>query len=256
MWSPGVKTGVRPGSWFHLTECFGPVLGVMRADDLDAALALQNATEFGLTAGLHTLDPDEIEHWIEHVEAGNVYVNRHTTGAIVRRQPFGGWKHSSVGPGAKTGGPHDILRFVRFHPSSLDTPLDASALEPRDLAGLRAEENMLRARPLHRVLVRAGATTSDAERGVLADAARITGVAYEVSDDDDTLARRAGAGGVDRLRTLAPISDVLARACHEAGVTIDDTAVTAASAVELSRWTREQAISRTMHRHGRLPRGR
>ena len=52
LWSPGVRIGVRPGSWFHRTECFGPVLGVMRARDLDDALSLQNDTEFGLTAGL------------------------------------------------------------------------------------------------------------------------------------------------------------------------------------------------------------
>ena len=130
---------MQPGSWFHRTECFGPVLGVMRARDLDDALALQNATEFGLTGGLHSLDPDEIAHWLEHVEVGNAYVNRHTTGAIVRRQPFGGWKHSSVGPGAKTGGPNDILRFVRFEQVGArgrraSTP-SAATCRARDRAG-------------------------------------------------------------------------------------------------------------------------
>ena len=101
LWSPGVRVGVRPGSWFHLTECFGPVLGVMRADDLDHAIALQNAGEFGLTGGIHSLDEHEIRHWLDHVEVGNAYVNRHITGAIVQRQPFGGWKRSSVGCGPK-----------------------------------------------------------------------------------------------------------------------------------------------------------
>ena len=56
LWSPGVKTGVQPGSAYHLTEYFGPVLGLMTAPDLDTALELQNATQFGLTAGLHSLD--------------------------------------------------------------------------------------------------------------------------------------------------------------------------------------------------------
>ena len=97
LWSPGVRIGVQPGSWFHRTECFGPVLGVMRADDLDHAIDLQNAVAYGLTGGLHSLDEHEIERWLERVEVGNAYVNRHTTGAIVRRQPFGGWKRSSVG---------------------------------------------------------------------------------------------------------------------------------------------------------------
>ena len=114
LWTPGVRLGVQPGSWFHQTECFGPILGVMRADDLDHALELQNAVPYGLTGGLHSLDEAEIDRWLARVEVGNAYVNRHTTGAIVRRQPFGGWKRSSVGRGAKTGGPDDILRFVTF----------------------------------------------------------------------------------------------------------------------------------------------
>ncbi len=89
----------------------------MRADGLDHAIELQNAVEYGLTGGIHTLDDAEVEHWLDRVEVGNAYVNRHTTGAVVRRQPFGGWKRSSVGRGAKTGGPDDILRFTTFQPA-------------------------------------------------------------------------------------------------------------------------------------------
>ncbi len=110
-WSPGVKTGVRPGSRFHVTECFGPVLGIMRADDLDAAIAAQNQTPYGLTAGLFSLDEREIAHWCATVQAGNLYVNRHITGAIVQRQPFGGWKRSALGPGVKAGGPNYVSSF-------------------------------------------------------------------------------------------------------------------------------------------------
>ena len=60
LWSPGIKLGVRPGSFFHRTECFGPVLGVMRAADLDEAIDLANDTPFGLTSGLHSLDAREV----------------------------------------------------------------------------------------------------------------------------------------------------------------------------------------------------
>ncbi len=105
LWSPGVRVGVRPGSWAHTTEWFGPVLGVMRAATFEEALAWQNAVPYGLTAGLSSLDPVEHRRWAEAVEAGNLYVNRSTTGAVVGRQPFGGWKRSSVGPTAKAGGP-------------------------------------------------------------------------------------------------------------------------------------------------------
>ncbi len=111
LWSPGIKDGVVAGSWFHRTECFGPVLGLMRAAHLDHAIELQNAVEFGLTGGIHTLDPAESDRWLERVEVGNAYVNRHTTGAIVRRQPFGGWKRSCVGGGAKAGGFDYLLQL-------------------------------------------------------------------------------------------------------------------------------------------------
>ncbi|MFT4087419.1 MAG: bifunctional proline dehydrogenase/L-glutamate gamma-semialdehyde dehydrogenase [Gordonia sp. (in: high G+C Gram-positive bacteria)] len=114
LWSPGVKDGVKPGSFFHLTECFGPVLGLMRADDLDTAIELQNATDFGLTAGLHSLEAADVRTWLDRVQAGNLYVNRGITGAIVRRQPFGGWKRSSVGLGSKAGGPNYLMLFGRW----------------------------------------------------------------------------------------------------------------------------------------------
>src|SRR5690606_9752452 len=99
LWSPGVRAGVRGGSEFHRTEYFGPVLGVMTASSLDEAIALQNGSDYGLTAGIHSLDPAEVARWIDTVEAGNLYVNRGITGAIVQRQPFGGWKRSTVGTG-------------------------------------------------------------------------------------------------------------------------------------------------------------
>ncbi|WP_413544137.1 bifunctional proline dehydrogenase/L-glutamate gamma-semialdehyde dehydrogenase [Citricoccus nitrophenolicus] len=106
LWSPGIRAGVQPGSDAHLTEYFGPVLGVMTAETLEEAIGLVNAVDYGLTSGLHSLDPDEIGAWLETVQAGNLYVNRGITGAIVRRQPFGGWKRSTVGAGTKAGGPH------------------------------------------------------------------------------------------------------------------------------------------------------
>lgn len=109
LWSPGIKTGVQPGSYFHLTEFFGPVLGIMHAKDLDEAIRFQNAVDYGLTAGLHSLDSEELASWFDQVEAGNLYVNRGITGAIVQRQPFGGWKRSAVGAGAKAGGPNYLF---------------------------------------------------------------------------------------------------------------------------------------------------
>lgn len=109
LWSPGVRSGVRRGSYFHLTEFFGPVLGVMTAETLEEAIAIQNQIEYGLTAGLHSLNTDELGIWLDTIQAGNLYVNRGITGAIVQRQPFGGWKKSAVGAGTKAGGPNYLV---------------------------------------------------------------------------------------------------------------------------------------------------
>ena len=116
LWSPGIRAGVKPGSEYHLTEYFGPILGIMRAETLEEAVEWQNAVDFGLTAGIHSLDADEIGYWLENVHAGNVYVNRTITGAIVRRQPFGGWKRSSVGAGTKAGGPNYLIGLGHVEP--------------------------------------------------------------------------------------------------------------------------------------------
>lgn len=281
LWSPGVRVGVRPGSWFHRTECFGPVLGVMRADDLDHAVELQNAVDYGLTGGLHSLDDREVARWLDRVHVGNVYVNRHTTGAIVGRQPFGGWKRSSIGRGAKTGGPGDIARFVRFHrkPGSGSAAQSAAAAAETsyrvrwerqfgveaDRSALRAEANLLRYRPVSGVVVRAGAGTSAGDIESLRAAARVAGVRVQVSgpagcgapvdvtESEPELAARLGAAGVERLRLLGEAGDELLAAAHAAGVAVDDTAVTHDGRVELPCWLKEQAISRTLHRHGRLP---
>ncbi|MEE6287582.1 bifunctional proline dehydrogenase/L-glutamate gamma-semialdehyde dehydrogenase [Georgenia sp. MJ173] len=133
LWSPGLKDGVAPGSFFHLTECFGPVLGLMRARTLDDAIRLQNATAFGLTGGLHSLDEAEVAHWLARAAVGNAYVNRHITGAIVRRQPFGGWKGSAVGPGAKAGGPNYVAQLGRWLPAGEPVRRTRPAAEVREL---------------------------------------------------------------------------------------------------------------------------
>lgn len=112
--SPGVKWGVQPNSFTHCTELFGPVLGVMEARDLDHAIELVNATGYGLTSGLESLDDREQKVWRDRIRAGNLYINRSTTGAIVLRQPFGGMGKSSVGPGIKAGGPNYVAPLMRF----------------------------------------------------------------------------------------------------------------------------------------------
>ncbi|MEH3033159.1 MAG: bifunctional proline dehydrogenase/L-glutamate gamma-semialdehyde dehydrogenase [Aeromicrobium erythreum] len=208
LWSPGVRTGVRPGSAFHRTEYFGPVLGLMHAESLEQAIAWQNAPDYGLTAGIHSLDVDEVATWVDRVEAGNLYVNRGITGAVVQRQPFGGWKRSTVGTTSKAGGPNYLVHLGSWRPAPLrrrydarptpavQTVLDAAAPHldapaadrlaqaaaadetawqrefgvAKDVSGLGVERNVLRYRPTA-VTVRASGRTWDDAR-VLAAAAR------------------------------------------------------------------------------------
>jgi acyl-CoA reductase-like NAD-dependent aldehyde dehydrogenase len=102
---------VQPGSFTHLTEFFGPVLGVMKADDLAHAIRLVNQTGYGLTSGLESLDEREQASGAG-IRAGNLYINRRaTTGAIVLRQPFGGMgKSAPSAPGIKAGGRPELRR--------------------------------------------------------------------------------------------------------------------------------------------------
>jgi RHH-type transcriptional regulator, proline utilization regulon repressor / proline dehydrogenase / delta 1-pyrroline-5-carboxylate dehydrogenase len=91
-------------------EIFGPVLTVLRADDLDGAIGLANRSEYALTAGIYSRSPANIARAAAELRAGNVYINRHITGAVVGRQPFGG--HGMSGVGSKAGGPDYLLQFL------------------------------------------------------------------------------------------------------------------------------------------------
>jgi RHH-type proline utilization regulon transcriptional repressor/proline dehydrogenase/delta 1-pyrroline-5-carboxylate dehydrogenase len=114
LWTPGIKYGARPGGFTHMTEFFGPVLAVMRFEDLSEAVALANQTGFGLTSGLESLDDREWDYWRNRIRAGNLYINRVTTGAVVLRQPFGGMGKSVFGPGLKAGGPNYVAQLMDF----------------------------------------------------------------------------------------------------------------------------------------------
>ncbi|HKP96717.1 MAG TPA: proline dehydrogenase family protein [Fibrobacteria bacterium] len=91
-------------------ELFGPVLAVMKAEDFGAALGIAAATPFALTGAVFTRSPSHIEEARARFKVGNLYVNRGSTGALVERQPFGGFGHSGLG--TKAGGPGYLLQFA------------------------------------------------------------------------------------------------------------------------------------------------
>jgi len=141
-------------------EIFGPVLHIatFRADGLDRVIGDINATGYGLTFGLHTRIDDRVQHVVERLQAGNIYVNRNQIGAVVGSQPFGGEGLSGTGP--KAGGAQYLLRFLRHDaPEAADSgermaatevqalidrlALDTGEIAAVDLPGPTGESNRL-----------------------------------------------------------------------------------------------------------------
>ena len=269
LWSPGIKTNVKPGSWSHLNEWFGPVLSIMISPDLKTSIEWQNATEFGLTAGIQSLDQAECEYWIETVEAGNLYVNRGVTGAIVNRQPFGGWKKSSVGATAKAGGSNYVATLRNWHQMKHFLPMKEAANKwlnsvgklALDKSGLEVEKNYQRYRSYKNgFLIRIESGTSKDELDFLSWLKNDLGVITRLSSDTliprlanlvvETAAEFAEhAKEFDRARWLsseiAPINALM-----ENGISCDMRPITSRGDVEMSRWFLEQSVSITHHRYG------
>ena len=268
-WTPGIKVGVRPDSSFHRTEVFGPVLGLIAVADLDEALEIQNAVDYGLTGGIHSLDPVEIDRWLDAVEVGNAYVNRGITGAIVQRQPFGGWKRSSVGTGAKAGGPDYLLQLGTWESTDGLDEVDAADVEAsdgewwethygtdQDPAGLFCEANVHRYRPHPDLIIRIGPGGTPAEVDRVLAAAACCGVVPRVSracdEDDASFVRSMSAHRFGRIRAVGFVSETVRRAAVTAEVDVVDETVTSSGRLELRHHLREQSVSRTLHRFGNL----
>ncbi|BAZ30443.1 putative delta-1-pyrroline-5-carboxylate dehydrogenase [Cylindrospermum sp. NIES-4074] len=107
---PVIFSEVPPNGIIAQQEIFGPVLAVIRVKDFQEALKVANDTNYALTGGLYSRTPSHIQQAEQEFEVGNLYINRTITGAIVARQPFGGFKLSGVG--SKAGGPDYLLQFL------------------------------------------------------------------------------------------------------------------------------------------------
>ena len=273
-WSPGVRLGVREGSWSHHHEWFGPVLAVMVAPTLETATRWQNDVAFGLTAGLHSLDDAQCEWWLEHVQAGNLYINRGTTGAVVQRQPFGGWKRSSVGPTAKAGGTHYVNALMSWAPvrdeaSAIDELVTwwlSEGSRAIDSSRLRVERNLARFRLYPApVVVRVDSSWSEAHDTYLATIVAMTGVSVTLSsaqvvttnhasrvESVQTLAERSSR--LSKIRWLsdeaAPALELLQRGC-----VLDRRVLAQRGGVEGPRWLVEQSVAIANHRYGNVGAG-
>jgi RHH-type proline utilization regulon transcriptional repressor/proline dehydrogenase/delta 1-pyrroline-5-carboxylate dehydrogenase len=253
MWRPGVKVGVKAGSWSHRNEWFGPVLAVIEAPNFDTAIDWQNETEFGLTAGIQSLDEKECEAWINRVEAGNLYVNRGITGAIVNRQPFGGWKKSAVGPNAKAGG-LNYVNTLRNWPRvtnleaamyGVNTWWSKVGSQAIDRSGLLVEKNFQRYRHyLAPIVVVVDESTTQAEKSLIHYISEKTGAKIIFTTDINDVKEK-----FSRVRWLAsskpPVLEMLQK-----GISVDHRPVAQRGDIETPRWLIEQSVAITYHRYG------
>jgi RHH-type transcriptional regulator, proline utilization regulon repressor / proline dehydrogenase / delta 1-pyrroline-5-carboxylate dehydrogenase len=132
---PSVFADASPDSRIAQEEIFGPVLTLMRAKTIDEAIDLANRSQYALTGGLFSRSPENIRKVREGFLSGNLYINRKITGALVGRQPFGGFGMSGVG--SKAGGPDYLLQFMNPVCITENTirrgfaPMDTTATEKR-----------------------------------------------------------------------------------------------------------------------------
>ncbi|MDR2104380.1 MAG: bifunctional proline dehydrogenase/L-glutamate gamma-semialdehyde dehydrogenase [Deferribacteraceae bacterium] len=224
MLRPAVKWGVERGSFFHMTELFGPILSVMKAKNLKDAVDIVNETGYGLTAGLESLDEREWGYFSDNLKAGNLYINRVTTGAIVLRQPFGGMRKSCVGLGRKAGTYNYVAQFTDIEEdanpergdiydefaATLAVNLGLSADElksvsagyilsaqryfskPVDYMKVRGEDNLFRYLPVKEVVIRYYDQDSPKELAMIILAVRSLGIKVTVSADDSSSLRIDG----------------------------------------------------------------
>ncbi|SIL71335.1 aldehyde dehydrogenase [Mycobacteroides abscessus subsp. abscessus] len=255
LWSPGVRAGVKPNSEYHLTEYFGPILGVMTAKTLEEAIELQNATDYGLTAGLHSLDSGELELWLSKVQAGNLYVNRGITGAIVQRQPFGGWKKSTVGSGTKAGGPNYLTALTDWESKESQSTASPTSVAVREVIGAVREPSSVDQSELE-FLLRSASSDSLAwnsefgighdpsQLGVERNILRYVPQAVQVRADSDAsthsvvrvLLAGLAAGAPVYLSTAKPLPVAASGALENHGVKI-----TVESDAEYRQWLSKQA---------------
>ncbi len=279
--APTIKWGVRPGSYSFRTELFGPMLSVCPFDTLQEAIDLVNGLDYGLTSGLQSLDEKEQKLWKDSIMAGNLYINRGITGAIVNRQPFGGMKLSAFGGGIKAGGPNYCSLFTEISDkkgSTTDYKLSYAEAWNSEFAHARdwnkcfGEQNVFRYLPVKGgMALRLFKNDTNEQAQMIALAAKICGTPLTISFDaaDDRTAALAGTGctlkkesldtfiqsmpSYERIRTC---SADIPMAMYERAAATDKYICTAPPVkngrVELIHYIKEQSISFEYHRYGSI----
>lgn len=278
--APTIKWGVKPDNYSFRTELFGPMLSVASIDNLQQGIALVNSLDYGLTSGLQSLDENEQRLWKDTIQAGNLYINRGITGAIVNRQPFGGMKLSAFGGGLKAGGPNYCSSFVQItdkagsttdYQKSYAEAYKKEFMYARDINNLYGEQNAFRYLPLTNMVLRLFPEDSNEQALMVIRAAEICHTPLVVSFDpeDDRTEALHSTGCTLRKETLQEFLTTLneyerIRTCHsniplkmyEEAARCNKYIATAPPVkngrIELIHYIKEQSISFEYHRYGSI----
>ena len=273
---PAIKVGVRPESFTFRTELFAPLLAVAPFDTLEEAVKLVNGLDYGLTSGLQSLDEQEQRYWKNHVDAGNLYINRGITGAVVNRQPFGGMKLSAFGPGLKAGGPNYCAQFmvITDKPNSKTDYRRSYAewyekefrharnIQPK----IRGEQNVFRYLPLKQgMALRLFGDESLEHIQMVQLAAKTVGTPLTISAEKDhpLVGKLSGVKieslkafcdsmpQYERIRTIsAQVPDEVFEAAAHCDRYIAQSIPVKNGRIELAIYIKEQSISNEYHRYG------
>jgi RHH-type proline utilization regulon transcriptional repressor/proline dehydrogenase/delta 1-pyrroline-5-carboxylate dehydrogenase len=286
---PTVKWGVKPGSYTFKNELFAPLLSVVCIDDLEQGIDYANSSEYGLTAGLQSLNEAEQTLWKNSIEAGNLYINRGITGAIVRRQPFGGMKRSAFGGGSKAGGPNYVSCFVEFAEkaiagkdrvklakTSYEKVWQSEFSQEVDVSHIYGETNTFRYLPLksvgfrmqendnlediHLVLLAASTTKTPVFVSISGDnknldavkqiVAALSGIKIIVQDEPRFINEMAQ---YERIRTVSnDLSDAIYKKAAQLGKHIASNKPLIEGRLELLHYLKEQSIAYEYHRYGSI----
>lgn len=280
---PAVKVGVQPGSFTFCTPLFAPLLAVTPYDSLEDAVDLINSLGYSLASGLQSLDEEEQRYWKNNICAGNLYINRTTTGAVVGRQPFGSLKtYENYEP--KTGGPNFLPHLMTItdkagsradYKTSYAEWYEREFRHARNLhPEIRGEQNIFRYRPLPiGVVMRLCGDENWEHVQMVMQAAQTVGTPLVISADEhnpfvkqlQACLPRQGVElrietlpvflntmpNFDRIRSLTPHTpEEILKVADVNNKFVDQTLPVSDGRVELLHFLAEQSIANEYHRYG------
>ena len=284
LWSPGIRIGTKPGNKAHLTEFFGPSLAIMKINNLEEGIKLANLTNYGLTSALESLNEEEQIIWKSKIKAGNLYINRPTTGAIVGRQPFGGMNKSSFGTGIKAGGINYIYQFLHFQNVNPNNKINNYSeifskyfSKEIDYTNIPGQSNINRFLKIDNIAIRAANSSNikDIKNIITAAKLCVTNVYLSLENErvleeltsDGDIAKYVKieveskerfinkASNFKRIRIVPSNEDLSAiyKEATKTGIPIINDSVIYNGRVELLNYLQEQSISNNYHRFGHIP---